>query len=459
MLTVILSITAIINFAAIIATYKPQAKYRNGMLFAVALPAHAVDHPGIRDIQAGFVRRMNRTILVTLAASVPFAVLHFWPVYQIIYFLVWLPVFSVALVVPFRRAFRETLALKREHEWFVGSNRIIAGDLRVAHLKNKRAASLWLFAIPFAMSGALVLWAGSMDFPFYGAAFGGLALTALLFVVALLMRRTKGTVFSANSETNLVLNQARRRAVSYLLLTVAMLENAHFLFLYLLLANDNEAMNGVWLAVVLLFPAIPVGLVIYVYRRIRIQEREIIENDGKAIRTDDDEYWANVFTYHNPMDKSVFVPKRVGIGETVNTGTLTGKLIVWGSVALLAVVIAGVSFMLIRSELTSPLLTVESDRQIQIRYPMYSYSFDIGEIREITLVESVPSGFKMNGESTNRYARGHFRLRELGKARLYIFKNNPPYIRMKLDDGYIFYNEEDPAATRRLFVQLERLTD
>ncbi|GIQ64336.1 hypothetical protein PACILC2_29040 [Paenibacillus cisolokensis] len=136
MLTVILSITAIINFAAIIATYKPQAKYRNGMLFAVALPAHAVDHPGIRDIQAGFVRRMNRTILVTLAASVPFAVLHFWPVYQIIYFLVWLPVFSVALVVPFRRAFRETLALKREHEWFVGSNRIIAGDLRVAHLKT-----------------------------------------------------------------------------------------------------------------------------------------------------------------------------------------------------------------------------------------------------------------------------------------------------------------------------------
>jgi hypothetical protein len=49
-----------------------------------------------------------------------------------IYFFVWLPLFIIVMVVPFRRAFRETLALKREHEWFVGTKRVVQSDLRVA---------------------------------------------------------------------------------------------------------------------------------------------------------------------------------------------------------------------------------------------------------------------------------------------------------------------------------------
>ncbi|MCJ8012154.1 hypothetical protein MUG84_10400 [Paenibacillus sp. KQZ6P-2] len=46
-------------------------------------------------------------------------------------------------------------------------------------------------------------------------------------------------------------------------------------------------------------------------------------------------------------------------------------------------------------------------------------------------------------------------MKELGKSRLYIFKN-PPYIRMKLDDVYIFYNEKDPLQTKQVFEQLQK---
>lgn len=63
---------------------------------------------------------------------IPFVLLHAWTAYQMIYFFVWLPLFIIVMVVPFRRAFRETLALKREHEWFVGTKRVVQSDLRVA---------------------------------------------------------------------------------------------------------------------------------------------------------------------------------------------------------------------------------------------------------------------------------------------------------------------------------------
>jgi len=303
LLNVILLAVAAIMYAVMLSTYKPQAKYKNGMLFAVMLPAHAMDHEGIRGIQARFNRQLKLAGAWTAVSFVLFLLLYKWPAYQTIYFFAWMFFVCFAAVIPFRRAFRDTLALKRENGWFVG----------------KKA-----------------------------------------------------------------------------------------------------------------------------------------EQDGTVVCTDDDEYWGNGFTYHNPHDKRVFVAKRVGIGQTVNTATRGGKSIIWGTVGVTAALLIGVSFMLIRSELTSPVLTVTPEHRIEIKYPMYSYDFDIADIEEISLVDSVPSGVKTNGEGTGQIARGHFRLKELGKARLYIYKKHPPYIRIKLEDVYIFYNDKDPRVTEQLYEQLRK---
>ncbi|MCR8659781.1 DUF5808 domain-containing protein [Paenibacillus endoradicis] len=457
MLTVILSISAIICYIALAVTYKPQVKYKNGMLFAVTLPPHAMEHEEIHRIQARFNKQFKKASLWMVISFVPFLLLYYLMTYQFIYFFVWISVFCIVLVIPFRRAFRDTLALKRENEWFVGTKRVIQSDLRVALLKNQQSASLWLFFIPFTIAIGTMLWAIAEDIEFIGMAFVGLIVTSLFLLISLLMRGSKGKVYSENSEVNVALNQARRREISYLWIYMAIVENIHVIFIYLLLLNDNADMNGVWITMLVLFTVIPIGLIYYTYRNIGTLEQEVLAQDGKVIYSDDDEYWANGFTYHNPNDRSILVPKRIGMGETINTATVVGKLTMWGTVGLTAVLIIGVSFMLIRSELTSPVLTVTADYNVQIDYPMYSFDFNIADIEEITLVDEVPSGLKSNGESTNQYARGHFKLKEIGKTRLYIFKNNPPYIRVKLDDVYIFYNEKDPVLTKELFEQLLKL--
>ncbi|MBE1444177.1 putative membrane protein [Paenibacillus sp. OAS669] len=424
------------------------------MLFAVTLPAHVMDDADIRGIQARFNKRLTRASVGMAAFMIPLALLHDWSAYQVIYFFVWLVTFHLWVSAPFRHAFRETLALKRERDWFVGAKRVLRSDLRVAHLKNQRSAPLWLFAIPFAMAIGMLLW-GKGDPNLLGITLSVSILTLLFFLATLMMRRTKAKVYSANSEVNLVLNQARRRYTSYLWLVIAIVESIHFWLIGLFMTSSNEPMEGVWVTVTLLFIVVPVGVILYVYRKIASLERETLEQDGKIIYTDDDEYWSNGFTYHNPQDRSILVPKRVGIGETVNTGTWAGKIIVGGSIGVAAAVIIGVSFMLIRSELTPPVLTVTDGQRIQIDYPMYSYDFQLADIKQMDLVDTVPSGIKTNGEATDKQARGHFRLKDLGNARMYIFKNNPPYIRIKLDEGYIFYNEKDPSQTKQLFEQIQ----
>jgi uncharacterized membrane protein len=455
LLTVILLAVAIISSIVLLVTYKPQSKYNKGMLFAVTLPADVIEHSDLKSIQAGFNKQLLQASWCMAVLLVPFVLLHDWSAYQVIYFFVWISGFFVVMSIPFRHAFRSTLALKRENDWFVGKKRVIQGDLRVAHLKNQRAASLWLFTIPFAIAIGMMLWALKEDVQLLGISAGGSVVTVIFLLISIYARQKKAKVYSENSEVNVSLNQVNRRIMTYLWLFLAIVINIHFLFIYLLFINEQASMSGVWLTISLLFTVIPIGMILYAHRKFNVLEQEVMEQDGKPIYSDDDEYWSNGFTYHNPQDKSIFVTKRVGVGETVNTGTLVGKIIVWGTMGLTALLIIGTSFMLIRAENTSPILTVTPEKQIKIEYPMYSLDFNITDIEQIMLVDNVPSSIKTNGEATNKYARGHFRSKELGKTRLYIYKNNPPYIQIKLKDVYIFYNEKDGAQTDKVFRELQ----
>lgn len=452
---IVLTIPAIIVFITLLLTYRSVAKYKNGMLFAVTLPPHVLEHSELQSIQATYRKQFKATWIGILIAYLPLFAMNQWAALQIIYYLLWITISIVVVVFPFRKAFRATLALKRHEEWFVGEKRVIHADLRAAQLKNKRAASPALFVLPLALSVLLTIWAGSADKQLYGIGVCAMVITLLMLGAVMLMLRSKATVYSEHSEVNIALNQLKRRSLSYLFFTLALVENVHFYLIAQQLLNENEQIANLWLGITIGFTLLPAAMIIIVYRRVNAMQREMLELEGKPIYSDDDEYWANGFTYHNPYDKSIMVPKRVGIGETINTGTIAGKIIMGGAVGLFVVVVFGVSFMLIRSELTAPSLTISSDAQVMIDYPMYSFSFAIEEIEEAELVDSVPSGVKTNGEAVSSYARGHFRLKDIGKARLYVFKNNPPYIRLKLADQVVYYNDADPEATKALFEQLQ----
>jgi hypothetical protein len=75
-------------------------------------------------------------------------------------------------------------------------------------------------------------------------------------------------------------------------------------------------------------------------------------------------------------------------------------------------------------------------------------------VKGLTLENELPSGFRTNGTATAEYARGNFSLEKLGAAKLYVFKNSPPYIFVQLDDLYVIFNEKDAAKTQALYDEL-----
>src|SRR6266481_2299091 len=68
-----------------------------------------------------------------------------------------------------------------------------------------------------------------------------------------------------------------------------------------------------------------------------------------AVFRDDDQYWSGGVFYNNPDDPALFVPKRFGLGWTLNFGHPQAKLVLIGVLVVvllppLVVVILGVLF-------------------------------------------------------------------------------------------------------------------
>src|SRR5690606_157819 len=125
-------------------------------------------------------------------------------------------------------AFRATLQLKRQEQWFVGERKMIHADLRAAQLKNKGAATPQLFILPLALSLLLTLWAGSKDGGLYGVGIAAIVTTLLFLAIVIMMRRSRSIVYSENSDINIALNQHRRRLSTYLFFWLAIFETLHF---------------------------------------------------------------------------------------------------------------------------------------------------------------------------------------------------------------------------------------
>jgi hypothetical protein len=99
---------------------------------------------------------------------------------------------------------------------------------------------------------------------------------------------------------------------------------------------------------------------------------------------------------------------------------------------------------------------VISDGMIEIK-GQYGTSYEISEINEIRLVDSMPKiGMKVNGAGLGEIKKGNFKVDGLGKCKLYIQKvNQGPYIYIDAKGKQdAFLNFTDPTKTQAVYDQL-----
>lgn len=174
----------------------------------------------------------------------------------------------------------------------------------------------------------------------FGPLLIGLGVVALLFPCSFLVRLSP--LRAAPSDTPV--ESARRTALQRRLMTsllgqlaVVMAVQIGWLAVagWLVHGGGGVITTGVIPLLVLLLAV----LVIFVVRyRNAVASWSTRSEDGRPDAPDDDRYWKGGFVYINRNDPSVFVPKRFGVGWTVNLGSIGGMAM--GIVLLL--VIAGV---------------------------------------------------------------------------------------------------------------------
>jgi len=458
MIIIPLLIPSLILLIVLLFTYLGQSKHNNGILFGVTLPKKALEHPKIKELQAAYRKTYWIYAGIIIILFIPVIFLGKLFAFQFIYFFVWTALLITLMTLPFRRTFRIVMKLKRDNDWFVGEKRVVHADIKLSQMKQAMSVSVYWYAIPLLLSIVPITLSFILDDSLLrNTGIASLAMTLVMIGIAKAFEQSKAKVYSKNSNINIAINRTSRRYWSILWLGLSIFESLNAHIAYFLLTSKMEITLAAWIGDIVFVSFIPLAAIIYVHLKIKSMESSTLESDGDVIYTDDDEYWANGITYHNPNDKSIMVPKRVGIGTTINTGTSAGKSLMYGIVILVAAMLIGISFMMVRAEYTSPEIHIREDGVVSIDYPMYKFKFNVDEVEEISLADTVPSGFKSNGEATNKYARGNFKLDEYGKTKLYIFKQNPPYIVIKLKDIYVIYNEKDVANTRELYEELSTL--
>jgi len=79
--------------------------------------------------------------------------------------------------------------------------------------------------------------------------------------------------------------------------------------------------------------------------RLKLREEGLKSVEDSLEESDDDQYWKGGLIYYNIDDPSVFVEKRVGIGWTVNMGTMQGKLLIMGTlIVTVGIIVMGIMY-------------------------------------------------------------------------------------------------------------------
>ncbi|GKU76294.1 hypothetical protein [Paenibacillus sp. L3-i20] len=455
--TSVVLIPALLIIAIILLIFFSQTKPKKHIWFGVTFPNEALKDARLNALRKPFIKSCASFAVAYIVALLPLLWLGDNAAPAFIYLCLWLVAVSLTSTVPFKQIHHKAAMLKRDNGWFVGKQKTITIDKEIAHYSRMNPLSPYLFLVPALLSIPLIIISVQNDnllLRLTGIA--SLLMTGVMLLLSLTFTHGKQRAYSRNALPNLAIHHAARKYWSVLWLALAIFEVVNCFIAYYVLSEGASLSRGLWTSGIAMMSLVPLFGIYYVHNRIRDLEYRFAHTDGKSYVADSDQYWRHGMTYFNPDNRSTMVEKRVGIGRTVNRATSTGKVIYYGTFIVIAVVIIPVTTMLIRADSTAPQLLIDDSGFVTIEDTEYPYKFHSKDIQKLELETMLPTGFRSNGIATSAFARGNFKLNDLGAAKLYVFKKSSPFIVMKLEDLYIVYNEEAPAETKALFEKLQK---
>lgn len=144
-------------------------------------------------------------------------------------------------------------------------------------------------------------------------------------------------------------------------------------------------------------------------------------------------------------------------GQKYNQSTTRkkSKKLNYIAVTFLGLVFIGI-IALIGKGMVPPSVTLH-DNTLEIS-GMYGVKIPNDQIVSIELIDQLPEVLvKTDGFNFANTLKGNFRLKEIGKGKLFIQKDVPPFVKIVLKaSDYLLINYENPDETRSLYSELQR---
>jgi hypothetical protein len=173
---------------------------------------------------------------------------------------------------------------------------------------------------------------------------------------------------------------------------------------------------------------------------------ELALADGRRFRIGTDEPQALV---------SAIATGRGVVGEraatTASLPVTSRGLLAWAPVLLVSLVALGVVGGLFWFQMQPPRVTVGADT-LEIQSPFYGRGFAASDITAISLEPRLPRVLlRTNGFAAAGTLRGHFTLEDLGNGLLFVDQGTPPFVLVRLREGFVIVNLPEPRGTRALY--------
>lgn len=452
---IISGIVILVLLITITATGWTAASPDRGIVLGVSLPYSHLKEPEVLKMTGSYRIELlflsgGFTVLAVpvLLIQKPFSLFFFL---QIMWFVGYLLAFD-RLLAHWEKALKQ---LKKQKGWMVSAPRIISIDTEVARLKGKMPVSKW-WMVPSLVISCIPI--GDILIRHTDSQYWFLALMPLTFQGAFwfcrwLSVRGRSTAYCDNSEINIACHALTIRL--WTLCWAVLSAGAAICLSVSWFCSFGGPSEWFWAITMLTFliAAILAGIFI-TWLAIRKKRNYLLEGIGGSILAEEDEFWSRG-CYCNPYDPRTMVEKRLGIGWTINLGTVKGKILAWGTIGVVAVLLIGMFIMFVRMDVIPFTLSV-SDDGVRISAAMYSTKFSPDEIEEISLIDSVPDGRRTNGAATESYQLGHYYIPDTGDSLLYVYSDSSPCLMIKLPDRTIFFTARDPADTLAAYEALSK---
>lgn len=433
-----------------------QGKPRAGLLFGARLQEGWTKDTGLEQVGRRFKRQMLIALLALGVIPLGFLLIPYSSICYTLW-MVWLCAALAALCLPFARANRAVRDWKAEHG--LASS---AQAERLAELKGVEAARkvrLLPFLLPLLISlaaavvpAAVLRGRGMGMLHFIQASFA--LCTLIYYLAALWMDRQRLRVISADSEVNLNYNRAKRRHWNHFWLFCAWLNTALAAVLAaLILLRGFEAEMGAILWGSVVYAVLLLAGILVLMGRLSGLDNRYRDRMELASCGEDDDRWLGGMIYYNPQDRRVVIEKRVGIGTTLNMAAPAGKAMA----VFLAAVLFGLALScvwLIRLEFTPLRLSVTEEAVVAAQLGE-DYHIPLDAVRDLTLVEELPSCTRVNGAGMENLCKGTYRIRDTGeRCELFLNPENGVFLRFTSEGTTYYMSAATDGGTLEIYRQL-----